>query len=300
MHSMSSSQYDDENKQSQRQSWDNVALGWQKWWKVFENGAQTISDKLIELANVKPNSKVLDIATGIGEPAITAAYRIGNSSGGGGYVLATDLSSQMLSIAKDRAKIQNLDNVMEFKEGDAETITLPSSEFDVALSRWGLMFLPNVDSGLANIYKSLRDGGRLAAAVWSTADKVPQLSIPMNIARRETNVPPPPPGTPGPFSLADEKSLYSTFGKAGFKNIQIEKVTVTFQFDTAEDFTKFTQDIAAPVNAIIKNQTKERTEKIWDMITQEVSKYRTAKTNSSNKQEPVSLDNEAICIVGIK
>jgi len=295
---MSGSQ-SDENKQSQRQNWDNVALGWQKWWKVFENGAQTISDKLIELADVKPNSKVLDIATGIGEPAITAAHRIGNSSGGG-YVLATDLSSQMLSIAKDRAKTRNLDNVMQFKEGDAETITLPSSEFDAALSRWGLMFLPDVDSGLANIYKSLRDGGRLAAAVWSTAEKVPQLSIPMNIARRETNVPTPPPGTSGPFSLADEKLLYSTFRKAGFKNIQIEKVTVTFQFDTAEDFTKFTQDIAAPVNALLKNQTKERTEKIWEMITQEVSKYRITKTDSSNKQGQVSIDNEAICIVGIK
>src|SRR5690242_18095187 len=103
---MTGSQHD-ENKQNQRQSWDNVALGWQKWSKVFENGAQTVSDKLIELADIKPNSKVLDIATGIGEPAITAANRIGNSSGG--YVLATDLSPQMLSIAKNRAKSLNLD-----------------------------------------------------------------------------------------------------------------------------------------------------------------------------------------------
>jgi ubiquinone/menaquinone biosynthesis C-methylase UbiE len=294
---MTGSQHD-ENKQIQRQSWDNVALGWQKWSKIFENGAQTVSDKLIELADITPNSKVLDIATGIGEPAITAANRIGNSSGG--YVLATDLSPQMLSIAKNRAKSLNLDKIMEFKEGDAETITLPSSEFDAALSRLGLMFLPNIDIGLANIYKSLRDGGRFAAAVWSTADKVPQLSLPMNISRREANVPPPPAGTPGPFSLANEKLLYDVFKKAGFKNIQIEKVMVTFLFNTAEDFTKFTQDIAAPVNAILKNQSKEHTEKIWEMITQEVSKYTTTKYDNGDKQGPVSLDNEAICIVGIK
>ena len=147
----------DQIKQSQRQSWDSVAFGWQKWWKIFENGAETVGDKLIELADVKPNSKVLDIATGIGEPAITAANRVGNS--GGGQVLATDLSPQMLSIAKDRAKSQNLENIMEFKEGDAETIALRPSEFDAALCRWGLMFLPDVDLGLSNIYKSLRDGG---------------------------------------------------------------------------------------------------------------------------------------------
>jgi enediyne biosynthesis protein CalE5 len=293
---MSNSQ-SDQIKQGQRQSWDSVALGWQKWWKIFENGAQTVSNKLIELADVKPNSKVLDIATGIGEPAITAANRVVNS---GGHVLATDLSPQMLSIAKDRAKSQNLDNIMEFKEGDAETITLQPSEFDAALCRWGLMFLPSVDLGLSNIYKSLIDGGRFAAAVWSTPDKVPQLSIPMNIARRETNTPPPPPRTPGPFSLADEKLLYSAFEKAGFKNIQIEKVKVTFKFDTAEDFTKFTQDIAAPVNAILKNQSKERTDEIWNMITKEVSKHTTTKTDSIDKHGPVSIDNEAICIVGIK
>ena len=184
---MSSSQ-SDQIKQSQRQSWDSVALGWQKWWKIVENGAQTVSDKLIELADVKPNSKVLDIATGIGEPAITAANRVGSSSGGG-CVLATDLSPQMLSIAKERAKSQKLDKIIEFKEGDAETVALQPSEFDAALCRWGLMFVPNLETGLSNIYKSLKDGGRFAAAVWSTPDKVPQLSIPMDIARRETNTP---------------------------------------------------------------------------------------------------------------
>ena len=292
---MSNSQ-SDQIKQNQRQSWDSVASGWQKWWKIFENGAQPVSDKLIELAKVKPSSKVLDIATGIGEPAITAANHVGN----GGYVLATDLSPQMLLLAKERAKSLNVDSIMEFREGDAETIALQSSLFDAALCRWGLMFLSNVNSGLSNIYKSLVDGGRFAAAVWSAPDRVPQLSIPMNIARRETNAPLPPPGTSGPFSLADEKLLYGSFEKAGFRNIQIEKVKVSFQFNTPEDFTKFTQDIAAPVNAMMKDQSKERSEQIWNMITQEISKLTTAKNDNSDREGQVIVDNEAICIVGIK
>lgn len=286
----------DQIKQAQRQSWDSVAFGWQKWWKTFENGAQVVSDKLVSLGDVKPGSKVLDIATGIGEPAITAAHRVGND----GYVLATDLSPQMLYIAKERAKSLKLDNRMEFKEGDAETIVLNPSEFDVALCRWGLMFLPNLDLGLSNIHESLVEGGRFATAVWSTPNKVPQLSIPMNIARRETNAPAPPPGTLGPFSLADDKILFSAFEKAGFRNIQIEKVNVTFRFDTAEDFTKFTQDIAAPINVLLKDETKERTEQIWNMITQEVSKFATISNNSMEKKGLVSIDNEVICIVGTK
>lgn len=81
-------------KESQRQSWESVAAGWQKWWKTIEMGTENVSRRLIELAEIKPGSRVLDIATGIGEPAVTAAKQVGS-----GHVLAIDISSQMLSIA---------------------------------------------------------------------------------------------------------------------------------------------------------------------------------------------------------
>lgn len=62
-------------KETQRQSWDGVAVGWQEWWQTFEKDAQRLSDHLVELAKINSSSKVLDIATGIGEPAITAAKK---------------------------------------------------------------------------------------------------------------------------------------------------------------------------------------------------------------------------------
>lgn len=83
-------------KEAERQKWDNVANGWQKWWKTIERGAGKVSRRLIELAEIKPGSRVLDIATGIGEPALTAANQVGKS----GLVLATDISLQMLSVCK--------------------------------------------------------------------------------------------------------------------------------------------------------------------------------------------------------
>ena len=83
----------------------------------------------------------------------------------------------MLYIAKQRAISSGLEQVIEFKEGDAETIDLSaaSSTFDAALCRFGLMFLPHLRTGLSNIYRSLVDGGRLAAAVWASPDKVQNL-----------------------------------------------------------------------------------------------------------------------------
>jgi enediyne biosynthesis protein CalE5 len=55
---------------------DSAAACWLAWWPTFERGAQKVSDKLIELAEIKSGDKVLDIATGIGEPAVTAARKV--------------------------------------------------------------------------------------------------------------------------------------------------------------------------------------------------------------------------------
>lgn len=286
MPTLDSKQY----KEGQRQSWDGVAVGWQKWWKTIEVGAEKVSRRLIELAEIKPGSRVLDIAMGIGEPAIAAANQVGNR----GHVLATDISSQMLSIAKQRAISLGLQQVIEFKEGDAETIDLPTSTFDAALCRFGLMFLPDLRTGLSNIYRSLVEGGHFAAAVWASPDKVPFIFVPLNTVMKETNSPPPPEGTPGPFSLSNENILKGSFLKSGFKGITIERINVSFDFDSAEAYTSFAYETAGPLHAMLANETKERREQILEAVTESARKY------ADNSTGNVKFSNEAICIVGIK
>jgi ubiquinone/menaquinone biosynthesis C-methylase UbiE len=277
-------------KESQRKSWDSVTAGLQEWWKTFENAAQKVSDHLVELAKINPNSRVLDIATGIGEPAITAGrkIRIGN---GRGHVLATDMSPQMLSIAKQRASSLGLQDVIEFREGDAETISLPASTFDAVLCRWGLMFLPDLRAALSNIYRSLVDGGRLAAAVWASPEKVPFGSVVMNTVSRETNKPlPSGKGIPGPFSLADERVLKDALLESGFKDVATESMIVTCNFNSPQEYTRLHQAISAPIHAMIANETQEREEEIWNAVTAEITKYANDTTGS------LRLDNEAICV----
>jgi len=286
MSSRDSEQY----KEGQRQGWDIVASGWQKWWKITETGAEKVSRRLIELADIKQGSTILDIATGIGEPSITAANQVGNS----GHVLAIDISSQMLYIAKQRAISSGLEQVIEFKEGDAETIDLSTSTFDAALCRFGLMFLPNLRTGLSNIYRSLVHGGRLAAAVWASPDKVPFIAVALNIVMKETKSPPPPAGAPGPFSLSDENVLTNSLINSGFKDIIIERMDVSFDFDSAEVYTSFVYETAAPVQAMLANQPQERREEILKAITESARKY------AKNDTRSVRLSNEAICVVGTK
>jgi ubiquinone/menaquinone biosynthesis C-methylase UbiE len=277
-------------KEAERQSWNSVAAGWQKWWKPIEKGAEKVSRRLIELAMIKPGSRVLDMATGIGEPAITAAKQVGSN----GHVLATDISPQMLSNAKRRAISLGLQNVIEFKEGDTETMDLPASTFDAALCRFGLMFLPDLKGGLSNIFRSLVEGGHFAAAVWASPDQDTLIATTMNTVMKETNSLPPPQGTPGPFSLSDENSLKNSFMMSGFKDITVERMHVSFDFDSPDDFTTFAVETAGPLQKMLANQIEERKKEILKAITEAAKKY------ADNNTGQVSFKNEAILIVGEK
>jgi len=242
----------------------------------------------VELAEIKLGSKVLDIATGMGEPALTAAKQVGNN----GHILAIDISPQMLSFAKERAISLGQQEVVEFKEGDAETIDLPSSTFDAALCRWGLMFLPSPKAGLSNIYGSLVKGGHFAAAVWASPEKVPFISVPMNIVLQETNSPPP--RTLGPFSMSDQNNLKKFYEESGFVHIVIERIKVVSDFDSSDDFAAFTIDHGGPaLQKVLAGETNERKQQIEKAISKGSEKY----ADSTGK---VRFENEAILIVGRK
>jgi len=175
-------------KDQQRLDWDAAAAGWKKWWPVFERSAQHVSDRLVELAGVAAGAYVLDVATGNGEPALTAARRVGSA----GRVIATDQSDGMLAIARERAAALGLANV-EFRQTDGEALGIAERDFDAIVCRWGLMFMPDVKAALRAMHQRLRVGGRLATAVWAAAGKVPMISIGADAVRRIAGLPPPPP-----------------------------------------------------------------------------------------------------------
>lgn len=287
-------------KLSQRQGWNSAASGWKNWWQVIEKGAQKINDRLIDLVKIKPGDKVLDLATGIGEPAVTAAKVVGSQ----GHILAVDISSQMLSIARERAASLGLQGVIEFKESDIESLNLPPLSFDAVLCRWGLMFLPNLDDALTNIFNTLKNGGRIGAAVWSSQPKTPFVGFPMSIIMRELGISNPTISSsgsanlrvPGPCSLADERILKNSLYTAGFKDIHIEKQNVTFEFASVNDYVNHVKDIAAPLKTMLDKESTNRQEEIWTVVAKEVK----ANYTNTDNDGSVIMNNECICFVGTK
>jgi ribosomal protein S26 len=109
----------------------------------------------------------------------------------------------------------------------------------------------------------LVSGGQFAAAVWADAPKVPIISLATRIISEQLRLPPPPSEVPNPFSLADIKKLENHLVKAGFRDVHIETVIVTFEFASGEYYTRYCQAVSAAARVVLSKETEERKEDIW-------------------------------------
>ncbi len=248
-------------KAGQRWEWDTAAPGLKDWGPFLVQQLQPVSERMMELADIQPGSRVLDVATGGGEPAVTAAYRVGAS----GHVIATDLAPQMVALGRERAAELGLQNI-DFREMDAEAPDLPENSFEIVLCRFGLMFLPNLQRALERLHQLLVPGGRLVAAVWGPPHKVPFIRWPMEVAMRVLQVPAPPPQLPGPFSLADSRRLEQLLTEAGFTAVQTEPLLLTLEWASVDDYIRFQQAILTGFNALLAKYPAEQQAEVWRAV----------------------------------
>jgi ubiquinone/menaquinone biosynthesis C-methylase UbiE len=240
-------------KAQQREQWSNVAQGWRRRWEAFERGGQPLSDRLMELAHVELGKRVLDVATGIGEPAMTAARRVGPD----GSVVAVDQAPEMLTVARERMQADGIHNI-DFIEGDAEAVTLPDESFDAVVCRWGLMLFGDPVGTLGRLRTALVPGGWLAAAVWGQPERVPLIALPFAVLRRELGEQSRPAAGPNPFALSEPTALEQVARDAGFAEVRSEPFTVTFMFAATEELLGYLSDVSAPLRAAMAAQSLER------------------------------------------
>jgi SAM-dependent methyltransferase len=251
-----------EFRQGQRNQWDSAATGWRKWNELIDGAASGISDRLVELADVQPGNRVLDVAAGYGEPSLTAA----RAAGPEGRVVATDISSQMIAFGRERAAAAGLENI-EFVEADASSLDFPEDSFDAAVSRWGIIFEPDGEAAAARVRTFLRPGSRMAISSWGLPERVPMLAIPMRTALERLNAQPPPPGTPGPLSRPTHEAIGGLLEGGGFSDVEVEEATVSIEWASPHDFTTFIKEIAPPISSLIAPHPPDVQEATWAAIT---------------------------------
>ena len=250
-----------EFRAGQRRDWGSAAKGWHDWQELILGSTAGVSRRLVELAGIGSGDRVLDVAAGSGEPSLTAAKLVGAA----GQVVATDISSEMLGYARERAAAAGIENI-EFVEAEASSLDFPPYSFDAALSRWGIIFEPEAEAAAARIRGFLKPGARMAIASWGPPERMPMLSIPMRTVMTRLNVPPPPPGTPGPLSRPTREAIAGLLEGGGFSDVEVEEIEVGLEWDSAEEFARFTREIAPPISALLANHSPEVREETWAAV----------------------------------
>jgi SAM-dependent methyltransferase len=250
-----------EFRDKQRDQWNGAAAGWNEWSTYMDEHASPAADKIVAMAEIEEGDRVLDVAAGYGEPSLTAARKVGAD----GSVIATDISAEMLNFGRERAAANGVENI-EFMKSDASSLDFPAESFDAAVSRWGIIFDPDGEGAAAKVRGFLKPGSRFAIASWGPPERVPFLAVAMQTAMKKLEVPPPPPGTPGPLSRPTEEAIGGLLEGGGFSDVRVEELELNFPFDSADEYVLYTKAIAAPIVAMISPHPEDVQRDTWGAI----------------------------------
>ncbi|MCC2640506.1 MAG: putative Ubiquinone/menaquinone biosynthesis methyltransferase UbiE [Nitrospira sp.] len=254
---------------AQRQDWNRVAGGWDKWDDFFNRNMTYINHRLVADARLRPGLRVLDLGSGTGYPALLAGEVVGSE----GAVTGLDLAESMLAVARRKAKSLGLQHV-NFRTGDVTALPFDDASFDAVISRFCLMFLPEISKAAADIARVLKPGGYVAAAVWASPDKNPYLRVTMDQIKTITPLPPPDPDAPGIFRLAKAGDLAGMLERAGLHVLSDDEFSAEVTFSTAEEFLRSVMDIAAPIQNLLSALTPEQKSQAERGIIRAVNEYR--------------------------
>ena len=230
-------------KDRERAIWSAASAGWKTYDETLVAFSRPVSEALIRRARIARGMRVLDLASGTGEPSLSIAEQVAP----GGSVLGIDIAEPMLAVAREKATARGLRNV-EFRAGDAEALALPDGSFDAATMRWGIMFLPNPVGALRFVHRVLRPGAAVALAAWGPPAANPFLRIPLDVLRRYTEVPTPAPGSPGLFAFGDPDRLPGALRSAGYQDVESVELPMRMtNFRDGTEYWTFQRAIAGPI-----------------------------------------------------
>jgi SAM-dependent methyltransferase len=229
----------EEYRRASREVWEAMAPGWGEWAAEMEGANAPVRVWLLRQLDPRPGDTVLELSAGAGETGFEIARLLGDD----GRLISSDFASEMVDVAQRRGNELGLRNV-EYRVIDAERIELPDDSVDGIVCRYGYMLVANPAHAFAETRRVLRRGGRLALAVWSSAEENPWASIAGRLLVERGQLTPPEPGAPGIFALADEDRLRMLLGDGGFTSVRVEEVPITFRFPNVDDYMAWATNTA--------------------------------------------------------
>ncbi len=182
--------------------------------------------RLVQAADPQPGERMLDVACGTGIVARTVAPLVGEQ----GEVVGIDINPNMLEVARSTDRDAGLE--IQWREGAAEALPFPDSEFDLVVCQFALMFFEDRNAALAEMYRVLKPGGRVALATWQGLDRHPFYRSLDEVIRRKLGMS----GIGDIFGLGDTDELRALMERAGFRNVHIEQASMPARFPEPDQF----------------------------------------------------------------
>ncbi len=189
-----------------------------------------IGEQLCEAVDLRAGYRVLDVATGSGNTAISAARRFCEVTG-------MDYVPELIEQAKRRAEAERLG--VSFEVGDAEDLPYADASFDVVLSTLGVMFAPDQEKTASELLRVCRPGGKIGLANWTPDGFIG------NMFRTMGKHVSPPPGIKPPPLWGTEERLQELFGE-GVSSLQTTRRTYFFRYPSAAYFVEYFRDYYGP------------------------------------------------------
>ena len=231
---------------------------WRRYDAVESRLTAPVSERMLALAGLRAGMRVLDLATGRGEPALRAAHCVGPQ----GMVVGVEPSAASLQMAKEKAEGEGLTN-LELREVDAESFegaSLPG--FHAVTVRWGLMYMASPVAALVNSRRALLPTGVFVAALWAEPERVPYFTLPRHLLERYRPIPTIDPEAPGTFRHADLGRFVRDLNQAGLSLVHVEEMEVpVFEAATGAEMVEWVRAFGL---TRLLNDLPENAQQAWE------------------------------------
>lgn len=252
---------------SEIERWNAIAESWHRWIPHMHSWYGPATELMLDLANIGPGSRVLDIAAGDGDQSLTTAERVGPN----GYVLAIDRADKLLAIAEKAAKAAGYSNI-ETRIMDGENLELPENLFDAVICRFALMFFNNPVQGLDGIKRVLKVNGKFSAVVYADNGD-PEFLTALSTVQKHLDIEQP--AKPAATSLGTPEVLEQTIKKAGFTDVEVHLLSLQVKMASAEECVRYLQDTSPTIRELLLPLTSDERNEVWHAVNEALAKFET-------------------------
>jgi SAM-dependent methyltransferase len=206
-------------------NWETAAAGWEAQRDRMARMGRPITEWLVGHLDLAPGQTVLELASGPGDVGLAVAAALGD----GGRVIMSDRSHAMVAAAGRAAAAAGVGNA-EVRHLDAESLDLGDGSVDRVVCRFAYMLIPDRAAAFAETRRVLTSSGKLAFAVWASADRNAWATTLWDALEGHTDLPPAQPGGPGMFSLGEPATVAAAVEAAGFSVRAVEHIPVEWSY----------------------------------------------------------------------